>query len=96
MSKKLQTENHLAKYQWVLCGTGSALLVIGILTSIFVNMILGLASTVGALGWFGLCLMISPQVRQDLFGVRFEKVDTVRTTDEGRQCDNGIGETRQS
>ena len=52
---------------------GVVLLVIGILTMVRVGVGYGLAITIGSVGWSALGLMMSPQVRNDLWGARFEK-----------------------
>ena len=52
---------------------GLVLLVIGILTMVRVGVGYGLAITIGSVGWSALGLMMSPQVRNDLWGARFEK-----------------------
>ncbi|MEM0550455.1 MULTISPECIES: hypothetical protein [Aeromonas] len=59
-------------YQMGAVVIGLVLLVLGILTMVR-GVGYGLAITIGSLGWSALGLMMSPQVRNDLWGTRFEK-----------------------
>lgn len=59
-------------YQMGAVVIGLVLLVLGILTMVK-GVGYGLAITIGSIGWSALGLMMSPQVRNDLWGARFEK-----------------------
>ncbi len=68
-----QDNNHIGKYQWVAVAIGIVLLVVGVWVSVTANAGYGLVSTIGAVGWFALGMMLSPQVRHDLFGDTFDR-----------------------
>lgn len=59
------------KYQAVACALGLILLVSSLFLTWHREPIAILVS-LGSLGWFGFSLAMSPQVRSDLFGTRFE------------------------
>lgn len=61
----------IPKYQALACGLGLILLVSSLVLAWHRNPI-GILACLGSLGWFALSLMMSPQVRGDLFGTRFE------------------------
>lgn len=63
----------IGKYQWGAVAIGIVLLVLGFFLSVSVSAGYGVVSTVGAIGWFALGMILSPQVRHDLFGDTFER-----------------------
>ncbi|MDN6867370.1 hypothetical protein ACQUZQ_19440 [Aeromonas veronii] len=63
----------IEKYQWGAVSIGIVLLVLGFFLSVSASAGYGLVSTIGAIGWFVLGMMLSPQVRHDLFGDTFER-----------------------
>ncbi|MGP0171235.1 hypothetical protein ACSVIJ_05055 [Pseudomonas sp. NCHU5208] len=69
-------EAGIAKFQWASLAVGLILLALGLLFTIQENAGIGAAVSVGSLGWLALGLVLSPQVRKDLFGDRFERSDT--------------------
>lgn len=71
-------EARIAKFQWLALAIGLALMGFGLWLTIRNNPGTGFALTVGSLGWFLLSLMLSPQVRKDLFRGRFD----CKTSDE--------------
>lgn len=68
---KKPNEKEVQKYQWPALLIG-ILLLIGGFYLMWKGSSDSLLCLVGALGWLGLALMMSPQVRSDLFGTRFE------------------------
>lgn len=65
----------IKKYQIACCLVGVMLMVVSLILSLNRESI-GLLVSLGSLGWFALSLMMSPQVRRDLLGSRFEVVQS--------------------
>lgn len=65
----------IAKFQWATLTVGLLLLALGLLFTIQGSAGMGAAVSVGSIGWLALGLVLSPQVRKDLFGDRFERSD---------------------
>ncbi|WP_304526802.1 hypothetical protein [Halomonas sp. I5-271120] len=68
-------EKRIEKYQWATFLVGMILLASALVLTWTLDP-RGIFSAVGAMGWFALCLMMSPRVRGDLFGDRFEADQT--------------------
>lgn len=70
-------EAGIAKFQWAAFVVGLLLLAIGLSApfTVQVSAGVGAAASLGATGWFALGMVLSPRVRKDLFGDRFERTD---------------------
>jgi hypothetical protein len=65
----------IKKYQIACCLIGVMLMMESLILSLHLGLVLiGVLVSLGSLGWFALSLMMSPQVRRDLLGSRFEAV----------------------
>lgn len=65
----------IKKYQIACWLVGLLLMVVSIILPLNREPI-GLLVSLGSLGWFALSLMMSPQVRRDLLGSRFEALQS--------------------
>ena len=67
----------IKKYQIACCLIGVMLMMESLVLSLRLGLVLiGVLVSLGSLGWFALSLMMSPQVRRDLLGSRFEAVQS--------------------
>jgi hypothetical protein len=65
-------EKNIAKFQWLTYLIGMALILWGVTASLMGQLPLGAGLSIGGLGWLSLSLMMSRQVRRDLFGDLFD------------------------
>jgi hypothetical protein len=65
-------EKNIAKFQWLALALGLVLLLWGLAASLTGQFFLGVGLNLGGLGWMSLSLMMSRQVRHDLFGDLFD------------------------